>query len=400
MSLFELPKNLLRSENRSDQSKVLTKRPRIQHYLRRRKIVVILGPTGAGKSSLIKKLSGDQSIVVGNSLNSETSAIKCYNLSYGGHEFALVDTPGFDDSHRSNLEVVEQILEWLAVQHRGNAEFVGVIYVHNIMNPRMQGSALQNLRMFRKLVGSNNMSKVILATSFWDLVNRRKGIEREEALTKSPDFFAAMIGKGAQYMRLEHHSTNLNALASMAKSGSIVLQCQKEMTVEKKSAKETSAAQITASDLAKIAEQKKKHDKEIKAIKQRAERDEKEQKSARDIEKKRMKDSLAKQAQEVEERRIDAERRYDREMRRQQRERDAETARLRQIQQEQVWQQQDQQRRQDALQDRLRQERDYQTQLELYSSWSPPRPHRGYNDYPSSSYDDDDRCDRCGGPCN
>jgi len=320
----------------------------------------------------------------------ETSAIKCHNLSHAGHEFALVDTPGFDDSHRSNQEVVEQILEWLAVEHRSNAEFVGVIYVHNIMNPRMQGSALQNLRMFQKLVGSNNMSKVILATSFWDLVDRSKGIEREGALTKSPDFFAAMIGKGARYMRLDHHATNLNALAGMAESGSIVLQCQKEMADGKKSAKETSAAQITTSDLAKIAKQKIKHDKEVKTIRRRAEKEEKKQESARDKEKKRMKDSLAKQARKVEERRIDAERRHNREMRRQQREIDAKTARLRQIQEEQVWQQRDQQRRQDALQDRLRQERDNQTQFELYSSWSPPRPHQGYNYYPSSSEDEVD----------
>lgn len=36
------------------------------------RVVVVLGPTGAGKSSLIKELSGDGRITVGHSLNSGT----------------------------------------------------------------------------------------------------------------------------------------------------------------------------------------------------------------------------------------------------------------------------------------------------------------------------------------
>jgi len=181
------------------------------------------------------------------------------------------------------------------------------------------------------------MCKVILATTFWELVDRSKGIEREGALTKSPDLFATMIGKGARYMCLDNHDTNLNALADMAESGSVVLQCQKEMADGRKSAKETSAAQITTSDLARIEKQKKKHDQEVETIKQRAEKEEKKQESARDKEKKRMKDSLAKQERKAEERRMDEEQRHKRELKRQQRGRYAEAARLRQIQEEQIW---------------------------------------------------------------
>lgn len=36
------------------------------------RVVVVLGPTGAGKSSLIKDLSGDRRITVGHGLNSGT----------------------------------------------------------------------------------------------------------------------------------------------------------------------------------------------------------------------------------------------------------------------------------------------------------------------------------------
>jgi hypothetical protein len=160
----------------------------------------------------IKSLSGDQNIVFGNNLHSgmdilvltlqyadhfslETSTINSHKLSHEDVNYALVDTPGFDDSYRSNQEVVEQVLEWLAEKRRKGVEFAGIIYVHSIMNPRMQGTAMQNLRMFRKLVGANNMSKVV-ATSFWDQVDPPQGYERERALIQSPKFFATMIQKG------------------------------------------------------------------------------------------------------------------------------------------------------------------------------------------------------------
>lgn len=103
--------------------------------------------------------------------------------------YPLVDTPGFNDSYRSNREVVEQILRWLAKEYRNNVELAGVVYVHSIMNPRMQGIARQNLRMFQKLVGTDSMRNVILATSFWDQVDPLKGQERETAVTGSSEFF-------------------------------------------------------------------------------------------------------------------------------------------------------------------------------------------------------------------
>jgi hypothetical protein len=104
-------------------------------------------------------------------------------LKHNGISFALIDTPGFDDSHRSNQVVVEQILQWLAESYRNDKKLDGIIYVHSIMNPRMQGTAYQNLRMFKKMVGSSAMHNVILATSFWDQVDRSTGSQRELELT-------------------------------------------------------------------------------------------------------------------------------------------------------------------------------------------------------------------------
>ena len=53
--------------------------------LQGRKVVVILGPTGAGKSSLIKGLSGDERITVGDGLNSGTESSYLTRLNADGN---------------------------------------------------------------------------------------------------------------------------------------------------------------------------------------------------------------------------------------------------------------------------------------------------------------------------
>lgn len=64
----------------------------------------------------------------------------------------------------------------------------GIIYLHRISDIRMSGSSTKSLRMFRKLCGTENMSKVSLVTTMWDKVTPEEGARRERQLD-GPDGF-------------------------------------------------------------------------------------------------------------------------------------------------------------------------------------------------------------------
>jgi predicted GTPase len=91
-----------------------------------------MGPTGAGKSNVSTglperfqvPLSTTQFIdvatkqdghTVGHKLESETSDIRAVRVAHPitGSPVVLVDTPGFDDSSKSDEEILTMIANWL-----------------------------------------------------------------------------------------------------------------------------------------------------------------------------------------------------------------------------------------------------------------------------------------------
>lgn len=92
-----------------------------------------MGPTGSGKSTV--RLSGYLSLiplayirlqfiklatgfdtVVGHSLESCTSEIKIVKLSVpelADGDVVFVDTPGFDDTHKSDADILKMVADWL-----------------------------------------------------------------------------------------------------------------------------------------------------------------------------------------------------------------------------------------------------------------------------------------------
>ena len=75
------------------------------------KIVVLLGLTGAGKSSLINGIVGRQECEIGHKTESCTKKLKIVNYLKDGINYYLVDTPGFDDSKLTEEEIISKLNE-------------------------------------------------------------------------------------------------------------------------------------------------------------------------------------------------------------------------------------------------------------------------------------------------
>ncbi|KAG6899038.1 hypothetical protein C0993_001488 [Termitomyces sp. T159_Od127] len=148
-------------------------------------VIPVMGPTGAGKSTFINYVAGQDVTIVGHNLKSETQQLQHVILSHPtdrNRRIILVDTPGFDDTYVADSEILRRISVWLARSYSANMTLAGVIYLHEISQTRMLGTARKNLDMFNKLIGHDATKNVVLATTKWGDIPEAVGIRREEQL--------------------------------------------------------------------------------------------------------------------------------------------------------------------------------------------------------------------------
>jgi GTPase SAR1 family protein len=227
-------------------------------------VIAVMGMTGAGKSSFIRRITRDQSIRVGDTLHSgkhnhffkesapkcypgltgstETEEVTSYRYSYGGKTFRLIDTPGFDDSRFADDIIVEKILEWLRNSLAQGTTLNGIIYIHPIIKPRIGGTASSNIRMFKQLCGKDFYRNVVLATTFWEGIDPSEGAKREKELCENDEFWGILKRRGSRVVRLGlDDSKDQRLLLEIAEQEKCILQAQKEMR-EGKDISDTAAA--------------------------------------------------------------------------------------------------------------------------------------------------------------
>ncbi|XP_078020832.1 GTPase IMAP family member 7-like [Epinephelus lanceolatus] len=91
--------------------------------------VVILGKTGAGKSSLANTIFGEKPFKVDDSANSGTTACQAETKSVNGRNITLIDTPGFFVTEKSEEELNHEILRCITECAPGPHAFLIVLKV-------------------------------------------------------------------------------------------------------------------------------------------------------------------------------------------------------------------------------------------------------------------------------
>ncbi|KAI6127582.1 hypothetical protein EDD16DRAFT_246347 [Pisolithus croceorrhizus] len=197
------------------------------------RVIVIMGPTGTGKSSFVRN-------AVPPGLSSSVQWV-----NNNGVKIKLVDTPGFDDSRDgvTDTDVLKMIANFLKEEYRGTVSTVtGLIYVHRISDTRMGGKSRNNLRMFHKLCGENSLKNVAIITTMWDKVTEKEGRQREQELRTGHNLFKPLLEKGAVMERYDRSRQSAsNVINYLLGKESTTVQIVRELVEEHKPLEETAA---------------------------------------------------------------------------------------------------------------------------------------------------------------
>jgi hypothetical protein len=170
----------------------------------------------------------------------------------------LVDTPGFDDTNRSDVQVLQDISDWLSRSFANGTKLNGIIFLHRISDPRMTGSARRNLMMFKKLCGAGAFKSVVLATTMWSKVDNAEGAERERQLTEKAEFWGAMHKRGSRVFRYNNTVDSARDIVDhiLSLEKTVMLDIQDELVNKNMEIQDTSAAvELNA----EIIRERKKH---------------------------------------------------------------------------------------------------------------------------------------------
>ncbi|ESK95348.1 hypothetical protein Moror_3873 [Moniliophthora roreri MCA 2997] len=229
-------------------------------------VIAIMGATGSGKTTFINAVSGGN-LRVGGDLESCTSTIELSpTFDLRGRQVTLIDTPGFDDTNRSDADILNMIAVGLASMYENNQMLAGVIYLHRISDIRMGGISRRNFKMFRKLCGDNTLKNVVIVTNMWGLVDKDVGVAREAQLKQEDKFFKPALEKGAQIVRHDNTPENARAiLCYLIERKPLPLQIQIELVDEQKTMPQTAAGAELNREL---LEQSRKHEKEMRELRE------------------------------------------------------------------------------------------------------------------------------------
>jgi hypothetical protein len=157
----------------------------------------------------------------------------------------LIDTPGFDDSDRTDADILSLIAEWLKQSYDQSVRLTGIILLQPINVNRAQGSERVRTRLFRDICGDNAFDHVVIATTMWDEVtDRSQGLARVSQRIGSDDFWGKMVNQGAMVMNHENNKESAHhIIRQLLYKGEVVVQMQTELERSDGQLQSTTAAQ-------------------------------------------------------------------------------------------------------------------------------------------------------------
>lgn len=160
-----------------------------------------------------------------------TQNIIPYELKLNGESVTLIDTPGFDDTYRTDTDILDLLAKWLHATYMDDTLLTGIILLQPINTNRVSGGERKRTRLFEKICGDDAFSRVVIATTMWDEVKDEKAFQRMQERANSNDFWGNMVKQGARVERHDDIPSSARRIVSMVcqESSPLELLIQKEL---------------------------------------------------------------------------------------------------------------------------------------------------------------------------
>lgn len=143
-----------------------------------------------------------------------------YSCERLGRKVHLIDTPGFNDSKRSESDILEEICYWLSAAYgpvdvgSDDKRFLlnGIIYLHPLTEQRWTGASQRSIDFLKGLCGSENYSCISLTTTFWDQTSASRGVEHENQLVHDPSRWGEIVSRVPGRRTFRHDSGYRSAI--------------------------------------------------------------------------------------------------------------------------------------------------------------------------------------------
>ncbi|KAJ2913974.1 hypothetical protein MD484_g6445, partial [Candolleomyces efflorescens] len=222
-----------------------------------------MGETGSGKSQFINLATGSNLKVSSGARSCTQEVTRAGPLNLDGRQVYFYDTPGFDDTDRSELDILKEIVIALESQYRQGKLLHGIIYLHRISDIRVGGMAKANFGVFKKLCGDEPLQHVVLLTNMWNKVSQKEGEKKAKELAAMDDFFGYAIKHGA-VMKDNNPDTVETAheiVRHFLKKHPVALEIQQEI-VERNLAIDKTSAGLALDD--KLEQRVKRYERELR----------------------------------------------------------------------------------------------------------------------------------------
>ncbi|KAG9103547.1 hypothetical protein FRC06_010032 [Ceratobasidium sp. 370] len=171
--------------------------------------ILLLGPSGAGKTSLSNAVCDEQAPVAAPGSGLCTTGFRYRAFTLAEHEVRLIDTPGFTTSSSHNRDVLYRLVRYLMkiYDDRGH-EITGVVYLHPEGSNIDCNHLKQNMSALRDLIGDRYLSHLKIA-----VVPNNSGTnvnaDSTHALQNHTSPFHEVLSKGAQLVDLSLDSGSI-----------------------------------------------------------------------------------------------------------------------------------------------------------------------------------------------
>lgn len=146
----------------------------------------------------------------------------------------MADCPGFNDTKRSDTEILQEIAKVLSTQYLlvKKLRLRGILFLRDITSDRMGGSDVRTLDIFTRLVGKSAFPHVVFVTTKWgrlDAEGKKAGYRKERELKN--DFWREIILDGATATRFHGSRDSAEGIISqlVGDAEPVTLQIQREL---------------------------------------------------------------------------------------------------------------------------------------------------------------------------